>query len=75
MGLNSITRSQTIYEASKQKSAEGDSISLSEKIQAAIDLVVEYPGSKKGEYGMWRFPDWVEAKVEQIITHNGRERK
>jgi hypothetical protein len=42
-------------------------------IEKGIDLVFDYPGSKKRNE--WYVTDWVEAKVDQFMTKGGTERR
>jgi len=48
---------------------------LKDNLEIAIDSVVEYPGSKKGDFGRWVPTEWVEAKLTQIFEGGGTERK
>jgi hypothetical protein len=66
-------RSELLYKA---KDSEGAyKMSLTEGVQRAIDSVVEYPGSRKGEFGEWRLTDWIDWKLQQTLRGGGTERK
>lgn len=47
---------------------------LENRILKRVDSFVEYPGSRKGDFGEWRLTDWVNAKIEQFSSKGGRER-
>lgn len=45
-------------------------------VTAKIDGIIEYPGSKKGDPGIWRLPDWLMFQVEKKINStNNKERE
>ena len=48
---------------------------LKDGLELAFDLVFEYPGSRKGDFGEWKLVDWVDAKIEQVVGKSGRERR
>lgn len=50
-------------------------VKLKDAVEAKIDSVREYPGSRKGDPGMWRLPDWLDFQVEKRIQgKKGNER-
>jgi len=48
---------------------------IGQRVRTNIDKIVEYPGSRKGDFGEWRLTDWMGAKIEQILSRGGTERK
>lgn len=68
-------RSELVYGAPHEESTGRIRPILTEFIQKAWDAVWEYPGSVKGDFGEWKFPDWVAGKIEQITGEGGTERK
>ncbi len=42
---------------------------------AKIDGIIEYPGSRKGNPGIWRLPDWLMFQVDKRMEGvKGKER-
>ena len=75
MALNATIRSETIYRAPQVTEETETKPSLTENIQAHIDSIIEYPGSVKGDFGHWVLTEWVDAKIEQIVSHGRNEIK
>lgn len=69
----SAFRSELVYRAPVHEGSQ--KTSLVEGVQKLIDSVVEYPGSRKGEFGEWRLTDWLEGKARQIVGGGGTERR
>lgn len=55
-----------------------DASALLKKIENRIDSAIEYPGSKKDEYGgggVWYLQDWLMSKIDKNMkSTNGKER-
>lgn len=61
-----------IYRANQLKSiVEGGA----KRATGLVDGVVEYPGSKKGDFGHWVLMEWVDQKIKTLVERNGRERR
>lgn len=60
-----MTRFLTRGIASKVNLPKLDLVELKDTIEAKIDSVREYPGSRKGDPGIWRLPDWLMYQVER----------
>jgi hypothetical protein len=50
-------------------------VNVKGEIQKLIDSVVEYPGSRKGDFGEWRLTDWLASKIEGTAGRGGSERR
>ncbi len=74
MAVSGTFRSELVYKASTTVDIEPIKPKLAEVVRARVDSIIEYPGSRKGEFGEWRLMDWVGAKVEQFSSKGGRER-
>lgn len=48
---------------------------LESKILLNVDRVTEYPGSRRGDSGIWYFRDWLDHIIQKKIEGSGRERK
>lgn len=70
-----MTRFLTRGIASKVNLPKLDLVKLKDTVEAKIDGIIEYPGSKKGDSGMWRLPDWLIYQVEKRVEGKSRERK
>ncbi len=75
MSTTAFVRSELLYKAPRATEMESTKPRLAELIQAGVDFLIEYPGSKKGEFGEWRLTDWVDGKIQQIASRGGVERR
>ncbi len=70
-----MTRFLTRGIASKVNLPRLDLVKLKDTIEARIDDIIEYPGSKKGDSGIWYMSDWIDHQVKKAVEGKSRERK
>ena len=70
-------RSELVYHAQVEPEVNvipRPKIDIGKELQTAVDSIIEYPGSKKGDFGHWVLTEWINAKIQQITERGGIER-
>lgn len=75
MALSPTSKSTTVYLSAAASKEESNKPKIGEAVLAAIDNIVEYPGSKKGDFGHWVLMEWVDSKIKAMVERNGQERR